>query len=285
MTETAGFADLAGLRLFYRRAGSGSRLLVLLHGWPQTSYCWRHLIGPLARDYTVIAPDLPGYGRSAISATGYDKRAMAADLSQLVTTLGFATATVIGHDRGARVAHRWALDHPHQVTRLALLDVLPSRHVMTSFDRDSAAGLWHWFFHLQPDLPELLIGANVEAYLRFFFERQSLDPAAIDARAVAEYVEAFADPGALHASLEDYRASFGTDLVADEADATAGRTLTQPLLLLWGADGGLGSADVLRIWSDYAENPDGTAISDCKHFLPEEQPGRVLDALLAFLAR
>ncbi|MFF0580130.1 alpha/beta fold hydrolase [Streptosporangium saharense] len=270
--------------LFYRRCGSGDRLVVLLHGWPQTGHCWRHLMEPLGERHTVVAPDLRGYGRSGKPGSGYDKRSTAADLSRLVEELGFETAAVVGHDRGARVAHRWALDVPGQVERLALLDILPSREVMNSFDRDSAAAMWHWFFHLQPDLPELLIAGNVEAYLRFFFERQSFVPEAIDAEALAEYVTAFSDPDALHASLEDYRAGFREDLEADERDAREGNRLRLPLLLLWGAQGGLGRGPVLRIWEDYAERVTGAAIEDCKHFLPEEQPQRVLRHLTHFLA-
>ncbi|HVT70771.1 MAG TPA: alpha/beta hydrolase [Trebonia sp.] len=276
------FVDTGRTRLFCRLAGDGDRLLVLLHGWPQTSYCWRHLLEPLSRDHTVVAPDLPGYGRSAGPAGGYDKRSVAADLSRMVAALGFGSADVAGHDRGARVAHRWALDRPGQVNRIALLDVLPSRHVMDSFDRDAAAGLWHWFFHLQPELPELLIGANVEGYLRYFFERQAYRPDAISPDALAEYVRAFSDPEVLHASLEDYRAGFGRDRADDERDHAAGRRLAAPLLLLWGADGGLGQADVAAIWRDYAADVRGQALAECKHFLPEERPAAVLDALRDF---
>ena len=282
MSARETFVDVGETRIFCRMAGDSDRLLVLLHGWPQTSYCWRHLLEPLARDHTVVAPDLRGYGRSASPDNGYDKRAVAADLSRLVTALGFSSADVAGHDRGARVAHRWALDRPEQVSRLALLDVLPSRHVMRSFDRDAAAGLWHWFFHLQPELPELLIGANVEAYLRHFFDRQAYRPDAISPDAVAEYVRAFSDPAVLHASLEDYRAGFGADRADDERDHAAGRRIAAPLLLLWGADGGLGRADALGVWRDYATDVRGQAIAECKHFLPEERPAAVLEALCAF---
>ncbi|OPG07546.1 alpha/beta fold hydrolase [Microbispora sp. GKU 823] len=283
MTVTSHHADLGDVRVFYRRAGTADRLLVLLHGWPQTGHCWRHLMEPLAERYTVVAPDLRGYGRSGKPGAGYDKRTVAADMSRLVRALGFRSAAVVGHDRGARVAHRWALDRPEDVGHLALLDILPTREVMNSFDRHSAAAMWHWFFHLQPDLPELLIAGNVEAYLRFFFDRQSHVAGAVDEAAMTEYVEAFSDPDALHASLEDYRAGFRQDLDADEEDARAGRRLTQPLLLLWGAQGGLGGIDVPGVWSGYAERVTGAAVEECKHFLPEEQPERVLRRLRAFL--
>jgi haloacetate dehalogenase len=284
MTVRETFVDVGETRLFCRVAGDGGPLLVLLHGWPQTSYCWRYLLEPLARDRTVVAPDLRGYGRSGSPGDGYDKRSVAADLSRLVTRLGYTSADVAGHDRGARVAHRWALDRPDQVARLALLDVLPSRHVMGSFDRESSAGLWHWFFHLQPGLPELLIGGNVEAYLRYFFDHQAYRPEVITPDAVAEYVRAFSDPASLHASLEDYRAGFGADLADDERDHAAGRRLAMPLLLLWGADGGLGRADVPAAWREYAADVRGCAVQRCKHFLPEEQPAAVLEALRSFFA-
>ncbi|MGW0802541.1 alpha/beta fold hydrolase [Nonomuraea sp. NPDC002799] len=283
MTVTTHLADLDGTGLFYRRCGTGDRLVVLLHGWPQTGHCWRHLMRPLGERYTVVAPDLRGYGRSGKPGTGYDKRTTATDLSRLVRVLGFGNAHVVGHDRGARVAHRWALDRPEDVDHLALLDILPTREVMNSFDKDSAAAMWHWFFHLQPELPELLIAGNTEAYLRFFLERQVFAPGAIGEEAIAEYVAAFSDPAALHASLEDYRAGFRQDLAADEHDAAGGRRVTQPLLLLWGAQGGLGRSDVPAVWSGYADRVTGRAIDDCRHFLPEEQPEQVLRHLLAFL--
>ncbi|MFI7635849.1 alpha/beta fold hydrolase [Nonomuraea sp. NPDC049400] len=283
MTVTSHRAELDGVDIHYRRSGTADRLVVLLHGWPQTGHCWRHLMRPLGERFTVIAPDLRGYGASGKPGSGYDKRTTAADMSRLIRTLGFDKAHVVGHDRGARVAHRWALDRPGDIDHLALLDILPTREVMGSFDKDSAAAMWHWFFHLQPGLPELLIAGNTEAYLRFFLERQALLPDAVGEEAVAEYVAAFSDPDSLHASLEDYRAGFRQDLDADERDHLAGNRLTQPLLLLWGADGGLGGSDVTRIWSGYADRVAGIPIRDCKHFLPEEQPEQVLERLLAFL--
>lgn len=282
-TVTRHYADLDRSRLFYRKAGTGDQLLVLLHGWPQTSYCWRHVMQPLAEHYTVVAPDLPGYGRSSRSNAGYDKRSVAAELAWLVEALGYRVASIIGHDRGARVAHRWAIDHAPVVDRLVLLDVLPTRAVLGRLDRESASALWHWFFHLQPGLPELLIADHLEEYLTFFFERQTHVTGAIDARAVAEYVDAFRDPETLRCSLEDYRASFREDLDADESDARVGRTLTQPLLLLWGARGGLRALPVAEIWTEYAQSVIGAAIEECGHFLPEEQPDAVLRHLQAFL--
>ena len=272
-----------GLRVHYRYAGEGP-LLLLLHGWPQTGYCWRHLIGPLSDQYTVVAPDLRGYGRSDKPRAGYDKRAMAGDLRGLMRRLGFETATVVGHDRGGRVGHRWGLDHPEEVERLVVMDIIPTREVWRRMDVELARRYWHWLFHLQPDLPELLAGRDPGAYLGWFFERWTHNRAGLDAAAVAEYVRAFSAPGALRAGFDDYRASFPVDAEHDDADAAAGRKLTMPLLALWGADGLFGQLPALEIWQEYAEDVRGTAIPDCGHFLAEEQPEAVLRELDRFLS-
>jgi pimeloyl-ACP methyl ester carboxylesterase len=274
--------DVDGVALQYLRAGTGP-LVVLLHGWPQTSHCWRHVIPALAESHTVVAPDLRGYGGSAKPAAGYDKRTMAADLSGLIHGLGFADADVVGHDRGARVAHRWALDHPADIRKLALLDILPSREVLRGMTADSASTLWHWLFHRQPDLPELLVGANVEAYLRHFLLRQSFDPAVFDDATIAEYVRAYSAPDALRASFDEYRAAFDVDPDHDERDAAAGRLVEQPLLVLWGRDGGLGAAPVLETWRRYARDVRGQGLPSCKHYLPEERPEDTSRLLADFL--
>lgn len=267
----------------YHVDGAGDRLLILLHGWPQTRRCWDRVTPLLADDFTVATPDLRGYGRSRCTGPDFSKRAAARDLSRLVDHLGFSEVDVVGHDRGARVAHRWALDEPTLVRRLALLDVLPTREVIHGLDEQSAIFLWHWLFHQQRGLAERLIGANVEAYLRYFFEHQSLDPAAIPAESVAAYVEAYSDPWVLHSTLEDYRASFSTDLDLDDRDHVAGRRIDQPVLLLWGEQGGLAKASPVEVWQRYAADVRGHPVSKCKHFLPEEQPHAVATQLLGFL--
>jgi haloacetate dehalogenase len=169
--EPVELVSLDDVELAYRVVGNGPELVVLLHGWPQTGACWRHVMEPLSRGRTVVAPDLRGYGASGLAGSGYDKRATAVDLSGLVRHLGHESAVVVGHDRGARVAHRWALDRPSEVNALVLLDVLPTRVVMRSFDRESASEMFHWFLHRQVDLAEELISANLEPYLRHFFRR------------------------------------------------------------------------------------------------------------------
>jgi haloacetate dehalogenase len=281
-SRTHRMARVNGIRLHFVVQGSGPAL-VLLHGWPQTWYEWRLLISPLAERYTVIAPDLRGYGLSDKPRGGFDKRSMASDVRELVRSLGHERITLVGHDRGARVAHRYGLDYPDEVERIAFLDIIPTRETFRRTDATLARGYWHWFFHLQPDLPELLVGPNVEAYLRYFFERWTYNRAAFEQETIAEYVRAFSAPGALRAGFDDYRASYPDDLAADGADAEAGRKLAMPVLVLWGAAGLINALPVLDIWREYATDVRGGPISECGHFLPEEQPEPVLARLREFL--
>lgn len=281
---TTGVAHVDGVRLHYTRAGSGP-LVVLLHGWPQTSRCWRPVLGELARHYTVVAPDLRGYGRSDKPVTGYDKRRMAADTAGLVEALGFERASVVGHDRGARVAHRWALDRPEQVERVAFLDIVPTREMLRRLDATIAAGYWHWFFHLQPDLPERLAGADVRGYLEYFFERWTYNRHALTDEAVDAYVAAFSRPGALRAGFDDYRAT-EADAALDDSDFAEGRLLTVPVLALWGAVGLPARLPTLDIWRDYSARPElvtGAEIAECGHFIAEEAPEALLAHLRDFL--
>jgi haloacetate dehalogenase len=282
MDREHGMAAVNGIRVHYVREGAGPPV-VLLHGWPQTWFCWRLLMPLLAERFTLIAPDLRGYGLSDKPAGGFDKRTMAADVRALVHELGYERVALVGHDRGARVAHRYALDHPDEVERLAVLDIIPTRAMFARIDEHLARGFWHWLFHLQPDLPELLVGGNIEVYLRWFFERWTHNRPPVEA-AVPEYVRAFSAPGALRAGFHDYRATFPDDLDADDASAAAGAKLGMPVLALWGATGLTGKLPVVDIWREYATDVDGEAIQECGHFLPEEQPAAVADRLLHFLA-
>jgi haloacetate dehalogenase len=282
MDREHGMVAVNGIRMHYVREGEGPPV-VLLHGWPQTWFCWRLLMPLLAERFTLIAPDLRGYGLSDKPAGGFDKRTMAADVRALARELGHDRVALVGHDRGARVAHRYALDHPGEVERLAVLDVIPTRAMFARIDEQLARGFWHWLFHLQPDLPELLVGGNIDAYLRWFFERWTHNRPPVE-EAVPEYVRAFSAPGALRAGFHDYRATVPDDLEADDASAAAGDKLTVPVLALWGATGLTGKLPVVDIWREYATDVDGEAIGDCGHFLPEEQPAVVADRLLRFLA-
>jgi haloacetate dehalogenase len=279
---TSHTADIDGVRMHYLRGGDGPAV-VLLHGWPESSRMWRHVLPALAARLTVVAPDLRGYGLTDAPPSGYDKRTTADDVRGLLRQLGLGPVAVVGHDRGARVAHRWALDHPDEITRLAVLDIVPTREVVRGFDAALAAGFWHWLFHMQPDLPEFLVTGREHAYLSWFFERWSWRRGALDADAVTAYVGEFSRPGRMRAGFDDYRATLEHDLPADEASFAAGQRLTMPLLALWGEHGLVARLPVADLWREYATDVQAEALPDCGHFLPEEQPVAVAEHLTTFL--
>lgn len=268
------------------RGGDGPPLL-LLHGYPQTHVMW-HKIGPqLAEDFTVVATDLRGYGDSSEpdggeNHAGYSKRAMAQDQVEVMERLGFESFYVAGHDRGGRVAHRMALDHPGRVEKLAVLDIAPTHTMYTTTDMEFARAYYHWFFLIQPyDLPETLIGAAPEYYLRKKLGQWGKDESAFSSEALSEYLRCFT-PATIHASCEDYRASASIDLVHDEEGL--GSKLSCPLLVLWGEKGFVGKKyDVIATWREKAEDVRGSSLP-CGHFLPEEAPEGTLEALRGFFA-
>jgi haloacetate dehalogenase len=270
--------------------GEGPPLL-LLHGYPQTHVMWSSVAPDLARDHTLVVPDLRGYGDSGKPAdgeghAGHSFRAMAADVAALMRELGHERYAVVGHDRGARVTHRLALDHAGAVERAAVLDVLPTTHVYGHVDRRLATAYYHWFFYLQPEpVPERLIAGDPVGYLHSLLG--GWGSAALDAYSpaqLAEYERCFADPATRHAMLEDYRAGASVDLAHDEADAAAGHRVTCPLLVLWGSKGvvGTGPDDVLAVWRERADDVTGQAV-DAGHFLVDERPAETVAALRAFL--
>ena len=270
-----------GIRIHYRRLGRGPGL-VLLHGYPQTGHMWRKVMPALAARFTVLAPDLRGYGDSDRPASGYDKRTMAADVADVIEALGLAPVVLVGHDRGARVAHRLALDHPGLLTRLVLLDIAPTYDVFERTDHVSARGRWHWFFHQVPDLPEALTAGREDVYLRYLYRAWAWNPAAIEEEAVQEYLRCFRQPGAMRAGFEDYRAAATLDLAHDAADRD--RKIGVPTLVLWGGSGRAPqAADMLGVWRARCSGPlTGHVVPDCGHFVPEEQPEAVIEAVLAF---
>ena len=282
--------DVGGVRVRARVGGSGPPVL-LLHGFPQTHVMWHRLAGPLATTHTVVIPDLRGYGDSARPRAGddhagYSFRAMAGDCVALMTELGHERFAVVGHDRGARVAHRLGLDHPHVVARVAVLDIVPTRHVFATVDRWVAMGNYHWFFFAQPgELAEHLMAADPTWYLHRLLGGWGTGLGAFSGEALAEYERCFADPEARHAMMEDYRAAAGVDLEHDEADALAGRRLTMPVLALWGSAGipSSGRTDPLDVWWGYADDVRGRELPG-GHFLAEELPAEVLAELEPFLA-
>ncbi len=270
------------------RGGDGLPVL-LLHGYPQTHAMW-HLVAPrLAESFTVVAADLRGYGDSSKPEGGtdhsaYSKRAMAEDQVEVMRALGFDSFAVVGHDRGARVGHRMALDHPDRVTKLAVLDIIPTREVFARVDKKLATAYYHWFFFIQPyDLPETLIGADPGYYLRKKLGGWGTSLETFAPEALAEYERCFKDPRTIHASCEDYRAAASIDLIHDEADAEEGRKVECPLLALWGAAGVMERLyDVEEVWREYARDVRGKPV-DAGHFLAEERPGETARELLAFL--
>lgn len=279
-----------GVEIHARLAGSGPPLL-LLHGYPQTHVCWHRLAPRLAERFTVVATDLRGYGASSRPAGGHDhaayaKRAMAADQHAVMRALGFERYAVVGHDRGGRVAHRLALDHPEAVTRLAVLDIAPTATMYARTDRAFAEAYYHWFFLIQPfDLPERLIASDPAYYLQTTLRAWCKTEGAISDDAMAAYLAAFASPGAIHAACEDYRAAASLDLVHDAADDAAGKRLEMPLLALWGARGTVGRLfDVLACWREKSRAEVTGHALDCGHFLPEEAPEATLEALVEFLS-
>ena len=282
--------DVDGTRIHATVKGDGPPVL-LLHGYPQTHVMWHRVAPGLVDRHTVVLADLRGYGDSSRPAStadhaSYSKRAMAADQVGLMHELGFDTFSVVGHDRGARVAHRLCLDHPGAVSRVALLDIVPTRHVFTHVDRALAEAYYHWFFLSQEaDLPEHLIGADPDYFLRRKLDQWSgsRGSAAFAPEAVEEYVRCFRDPEVIRATCEDYRAAASIDLEHDEVDAVAGRRVECPALVLWGAEGFVGRAyDVLEVWRAYATDVRGQALGG-GHFLAEEEPGATLTALRDFL--
>jgi haloacetate dehalogenase len=277
----------AGAEIALIVGGSGPPLL-LLHGYPQTHQMW-HKIGPrLAERFTVVCPDLRGYGDSSKPDGGathvnYSKRSMAQDQVEVMHLLGFKRFAVAGHDRGGRVAHRMALDHPQCVERLVVLDISPTRIMYGKTDKAFATAYYHWFFLIQPfDLPERLIGSDPGYYLRKKLGGWgSAGLSIFDPRALAEYERCFSDPGTIHATCEDYRAAATIDLEHDAADA--GARVTCPLLVLWGEKGVVNHLfDPMADWGSVATHVQGSALPS-GHYLAEEAPDATLREMLAFL--
>lgn len=280
--------EVDGVHISGRMAGSGPPVL-LLHGYPQTHVMWHQVAPPLAERHTVVLTDLRGYGASAkppagADHAGYSKRAMAADQVAVMAKLGFDSFAAVGHDRGARVVHRMCLDHPARVTRAAVLDIVPTRHVFATVDKEFGLAYEHWFFLAQPSgFPERLIGADPEFYLRAKLAAWSAGRP-FTASAVDHYVTHFQEPAAIAASCEDYRAAASIDLDHDDVSYAAGRRVDCPLLVLWGTEGFVGRHyDVAAVWESYAADVSTQAVGPSGHFLAEEAPEATAAALRRFL--
>lgn len=281
------FTPENGPRIRLAIAGEGPPLL-LLHGHPQTHVTWRKIAPALAERFTIVAMDLRGYGDSDKPDGGpehitYSKREMAKDAVALMAALGHDSFYVAGHDRGGRVAHRMALDHPGAVRRLAVLDIAPTATMYARTDKAFATRYFWWFFLIQPfPLPEKMIDADPEFFLRRHIDGQNKTPDATEPAAFAEYLRCYLNPATRHAICEDYRAAAGIDLTHDAHDSH--RQIDAPLLALWGAKGTVGQLyDVLETWREKAKHVSGRAL-DCGHTLQEERPGEVLRELSAFFA-
>jgi haloacetate dehalogenase len=263
---------------------------LLLHGNPQSHVCWHKVAVVLANRYHVVAADLRGYGDS-VGPTGggadhinYSFRTMAQDQLDVMAALGYDRFFLAGHDRGARTAHRLALDHPGRVRKVALLDILPTRYVWANPSREWALNSWHWSFMAQPDeMFERMIAAIPPREYVLRHLGRSGKPAFFDDRALAEYVRCFT-PKTIHGSCEDYRAAAGIDLTHDEADHQAGRKITAPALVMWGRRSSVGmfySANQLAIWREVAVDVTGGPL-DTGHYLAEEAPQAVIAAFERF---
>ncbi len=258
--------------------GSGPPLL-LLHGYPQTRLMWRAIAPQLAQRFTVVAPDLRGYGRSDKPPgdgdhVTYSKRVMARDQLATMRALGFERFQVAGHDRGGRVAYRLALDHPEVVTSLAVLDIIPTADVWSRANAEGAMRMYHWFFLARPQpLPEKLIAGDPGFFLLTTMQGWAGDGFTFDAANMEDYAACFCDPATIHASCEDYRAGWGIDRALDEADRGL-RKITAPLLAVWSEGFSVARSEPLKTWSAWAENVSGHAVPG-GHFVCEEQPERV----------
>ncbi len=283
--------DTSAGKMFARSGGDGPPLL-LVHGYAQTNVMWHKVAPALAKHFTLVIPDLPGYGWSTAPKPGachapYDKRSMANVMIEIMEKLGHVRFRLAGHDRGGRVAYRLALDHPGRVEKLVTLDIIPTYEMWHRMDDKLAMKVWHWpFLALKHPMPELLIEKDPIGYIDYKMASwtKTKDLSAFDPRALAHYHAFFSDPLRIHATCEDYRAGRTTDLQNDEADRKAGKKITVPMCALWGTAGIPGASGPLAIWKEWANDVTGAPI-DSGHFVCEENPDDTAKAMLDFLKK
>ena len=269
------------------KGGTGPPVL-MLHGYPQTHAMWNKIAPRLAEAFTVVCPDLRGYGDSAKvegdpEHINYSKRVMAQDQVDVMKSLGFDQFYLVGHDRGGRVSHRLTKDYPNSVLKLVTLDIIPTRTMFQIVNKDFATNTYHWFFLIQPyDFPERVIGAAPEFYAGRGFNRVSEADSVFTPEALADYLRCFNNPGTIHAVCEDYRAGATIDLVHDDADFD--QKVNCPMLAMWSSTGYIGrTQDVLKIWQDYATDVRGQSLT-CGHYIAEEMPDEAYSAIKGFLS-
>jgi haloacetate dehalogenase len=280
----------SGARIVTVYGGNGPPLL-LMHGNPFSHLSWHKFAPRLAEQFTAVATDLRGYGDSEKPPGGadhanYSFRAMAQDQIEVMAALGHDRFYAAGHDRGARVLHRMCLDHPGNVVRAAILDIMPQHHLLNNVTRAWGTFSWHWFFMIQPyDFPERLMSADPDYFIEKKLAKTAQGLSFFDPRALAEYKRYFRNPATVHAMCEDYRATHGVDLDMDTEDFAAGRKIACPVLLLWGATGGVGrNHDAEQIWRRYASDIRGAKALPCGHYLSEEAPEETYRELRDFFA-
>lgn len=282
--------EVNGIEVAGHVGGSGSPLL-LLHGHPQTRAIWHKVAPELMKHHTLVMTDLRGYGDSSKPQgtpdhSNYSKRVMAQDQVEVMKQLGFDRFDILAHDRGARVAHRLAMDHADSVSRLIMLDIAPTLAMYEKANNVFARAYWHWFFLIQPSpMPERLIEADPAAYIRDLMGRRSAGLTPFDPLALAEYMRCIALPGAAHGMCEDYRAAAGIDLIHDREDIAAGKKLVMPTMVLWGEEGVIHQCfKPLQEWQAIAKDVVGGPVP-CGHYISEEAPEILLQKIIPFLSQ
>jgi len=285
---TQSYVETNGIRLSVHRGGGGAPL-VLLHGYPQNHMCWHKIAPTLAQEFDVIIPDLRGYGASDMPPAdpenqSYSKREMARDIVGLIDAFGIERAHVLGHDRGARVSYRFALDHPDRLDRLGIIEIVPTGDFWRGWNADLAHKAYHWTFLAQPaPLPERMINADGIGYIDWTLAAwtHAKDLSPFSDAALASYRAQAANPDRVAAMCNDYRAGATFDRALDEADRARGAKISAPLRFVWAAGGfPAQSGDPLGIWNAWADDVTGVELAECGHFAMEEVPDAVLDAVL-----
>ena len=278
-----------GADIVVAHGGSGPPLL-LIHGNPFTHVTWHKIAPRLAERFTLVLPDLRGYGDSSKPPGGgdhtdYSFRAMADDQVEVMKTLGFETFYAGGHDRGARVLHRMCLDHPEKVTKAVFIDALPQHHLLQNITLNWAKFSWHWLFMIQPEpLPEKFMGSDPEFFIRYKLSKTKQGTEFFDPEALSEYIRCIKNPATIHAMCEDYRATVTIDLEMDKKDFDEGKRVNCPVLLVWGAKGGVGrNHDARKVWTDYATNIVNAQSVPSGHYVQEECPDETYALLNSFL--